>query len=102
MQRYMGKISGPLLDRIDIHIEVEPVPFEKLSDTRSEESSESIRKRVSAAREHQTLRFEAHPNINYNAPDEYPSNPQVLQIGFYVFGFIKKSHGTFVAFRAGV
>lgn len=67
MQRYMGKISGPLLDRIDIHIEVEPVPFEKLSDTRAEESSESIRKRVTAAREHQTLRFEAHPNINYNA-----------------------------------
>ena len=67
MQRYMGKISGPLLDRIDIHIEVEPVPFEKLSDTRAEESSESIRKRVTAARELQTLRFEAHPNINYNA-----------------------------------
>ncbi|MDA7694262.1 YifB family Mg chelatase-like AAA ATPase [Flavobacteriaceae bacterium] len=67
MQRYMGKISGPLLDRIDIHIEVEPVPFEKLSDTKAEESSESIRQRVSAARDLQTLRFETYPNINYNA-----------------------------------
>ena len=67
MHRYMGKISGPLLDRIDIHIEVEPVPFEKLADTRSEESSESIRQRVTAARELQTLRFQKHKKINYNA-----------------------------------
>ena len=44
MQRYLGKISGPLLDRIDIHIEVTPVPFEKLSDDRKGESSVEIRK----------------------------------------------------------
>ncbi len=50
MQRYMGKISGPLLDRIDIHIEVTPVPFEKLSDDRKGESSVDIRKRVTKAR----------------------------------------------------
>jgi len=67
MQRYMSKISGPLLDRIDIHIEVTPVPFDKLSDTRNAESSVEIRKRVTAARELQTLRFEQFENVHYNA-----------------------------------
>jgi magnesium chelatase family protein len=67
MQRYLSKISGPLLDRIDIHIEVTPVPFEKLSDTRKAESSVDIRERVTAAREIQTTRFSAIETINYNA-----------------------------------
>jgi magnesium chelatase family protein len=67
MQRYLSKISGPLLDRIDIHIEVTPVPFEKLSDNRKAESSVDIRKRVTAAREIQTERFENNLAINYNA-----------------------------------
>ena len=67
MQRYMGKISGPLLDRIDIHIEVTPVPFEKLSEERKGESSVDIRKRVTAARELQTNRFLELENVHYNA-----------------------------------
>jgi magnesium chelatase family protein len=67
MQRYMSKISGPLLDRIDIHIEVTPVPFDKLSDERKAESSVEIRKRVTAAREIQTKRFETVENVHYNA-----------------------------------
>ncbi|GMN05037.1 YifB family Mg chelatase-like AAA ATPase [Croceitalea sp. MTPC5] len=67
MQRYLSKISGPLLDRIDIHIEVTPVPFEKLSDDRKGEGSVEIRKRVTAAREIQTNRFAAFENIHYNA-----------------------------------
>ena len=67
MQRYLSKISGPLLDRIDIHIEVTPVPFDKLSEERKGESSVEIRKRVTAAREQQTVRFEKLPNIHYNA-----------------------------------
>jgi magnesium chelatase family protein len=67
MQRYLSKISGPLLDRIDIHIEVTPVPFEKLSDDRKGESSIDIRKRVTAARERQTVRFEDNENVHYNA-----------------------------------
>lgn len=67
MQRYLSKISGPLLDRIDIHIEVTPVPFEKLSDERKGESSIDIRKRVTAARERQTKRFERYENVHYNA-----------------------------------
>lgn len=67
MQRYLGKISGPLLDRIDIHIEVTPVPFEKLSEDRKGESSVEIRKRVTAAREIQTKRFLELENVHYNA-----------------------------------
>ncbi len=67
MQRYLGKISGPLLDRIDIHIEVTPVPFEKLSEERKGEGSLEIRKRVTAARELQTQRFAELENVHYNA-----------------------------------
>jgi len=67
MQRYMSKISGPLLDRIDIHIEVNPVPFEKLSDERKAESSSEIRKRVIEARNIQTERFKEYEHIHYNA-----------------------------------
>jgi magnesium chelatase family protein len=67
MQRYLSKISGPLLDRIDIHIEVTPVPFEKLSEDHKAESSVEIRKRVTAAREIQTKRFEDSDKVHYNA-----------------------------------
>ena len=67
MQRYLSKISGPLLDRIDIHIEVTPVPFDKLSDERKGESSAEIRARVTKAREKQAERFAAIDYIHYNA-----------------------------------
>ena len=67
MQRYLSKISGPLLDRIDIHIEVTPVPFEKLSEERKGESSIKIRERVTRAREIQTDRFEDIAHVHYNA-----------------------------------
>ncbi|MGB5555317.1 MAG: YifB family Mg chelatase-like AAA ATPase [Flavobacteriaceae bacterium] len=67
MQRYLSKISGPLLDRIDIHIEVTPVPFEKLSEDRKGEPSVDIRKRVTAAREIQSARFAELDNVHYNA-----------------------------------
>ncbi len=67
MNRYMSKISGPLLDRIDIHIEVTPVPFEKLSDERKAESSAEIRERVTFARELQSARFLEIETVNYNA-----------------------------------
>ncbi|WP_452219795.1 YifB family Mg chelatase-like AAA ATPase [Lacinutrix salivirga] len=67
MQRYLSKVSGPLLDRIDIHIEVTPVPFDKLSDDRKGETSVEIRKRVTAARKIQTTRFEASDSVHYNA-----------------------------------
>ncbi len=67
MQRYLSKVSGPLLDRIDIHIEVTPVPFDKLSDKRKGEGSIIIRERVTRGRELQTSRFKNHENIHYNA-----------------------------------
>ncbi len=67
MQRYLSKISGPLLDRIDIHIEVTPVPFDKLSEDRRGESSVAIRKRVIKARDIQTDRFVKLEKIHYNA-----------------------------------
>lgn len=67
IQRYMGKISGPLLDRIDIHIEVTPVPFEKLSEERKGEGSKIIRERVTKAREVQTQRFRETEQVHYNA-----------------------------------
>ncbi len=67
MQRYLSKVSGPLLDRIDIHIEVQPVPFEKLSETRKGEPSKVIRERVTKARELQTLRFSDSKIVHYNA-----------------------------------
>ena len=67
MQRYMSKISGPLLDRIDIHMEVQPVPFEKLTEERRGEPSSEIRKRVTKSREHQSDRFKDIENVHYNA-----------------------------------
>jgi magnesium chelatase family protein len=67
MQRYLGKISGPLLDRIDIHIEVTPVPFEKLTSEQLAERSAQIRERVTAARDIQTERFRESEKCHYNA-----------------------------------
>ena len=55
--KYQKRISGPLLDRIDIHIEVPRVDYQKLSSDRLGESSDAIRKRVQAARDRQTARF---------------------------------------------
>jgi len=58
VQKYLNRISGPLLDRIDIHIEVVPVPFEELSKNVVVESSHTIRERVICCREIQQKRFE--------------------------------------------
>ena len=67
VQRYMNRISGPLLDRIDIQIEVVPVPFEKMSEQHPSESSESIRARVVKARAIQETRFASYEGIHCNA-----------------------------------
>lgn len=67
VQKYLNRISGPLLDRIDIHIEVVPVPFEKLSELRPAESSEAVRYRVIKARKIQMERFRDHEGIHSNA-----------------------------------
>ena len=57
ISRYQKRLSGPLLDRIDIHVEVPRVPFQKLSDERRGEPSAAIRARVEAARARQSARF---------------------------------------------
>jgi magnesium chelatase family protein len=63
----MNRISGPLLDRIDIQIEVVPVPFEKISEQKPSETSEAVRNRVIRAREIQKNRFAGLPGIYCNA-----------------------------------
>jgi len=67
VQRYLNRISGPLMDRIDLHVEVTPVDFNQLSQTRPAESSADIRKRVIAAREIQQHRYRNTPEIYCNA-----------------------------------
>lgn len=67
VQKYLNKISGPLLDRIDIHVEVIPVPFEKLSGAPPSESSETIRQRVVKARQIQEERFVEWKGVYCNA-----------------------------------
>ncbi len=67
VQKYLNRISGPLLDRIDLHIEVIPVPFNKLSETPPAESSKEIRKRVIEARKIQAERFKNVKGVFCNA-----------------------------------
>jgi magnesium chelatase family protein len=69
VHRYLNKISGPLLDRIDLHIEVTPVTFDEMTANRKAESSEDIRIRVEKAREIQTKRFQT-----------YNEQPEVAQV----------------------
>ncbi|MCF8294921.1 MAG: YifB family Mg chelatase-like AAA ATPase [Bacteroidales bacterium] len=67
VQKYLNRISGPLLDRIDIHIEVVPVPFTKLAQIQPSEKSSVIRERVIAARKIQQERFVDYQGVNSNA-----------------------------------
>lgn len=67
IQKYIGRISGPLMDRIDLHIEVTPVDFGGLTSDRPIEKSIAIRERVMAARDIQTARFASRPDIHCNA-----------------------------------
>ncbi len=67
VQKYLNKISGPLLDRIDLHVEVTPVAFNELSSTKPQENSATIRERVIAAREKQAERYKDNLGIYCNA-----------------------------------
>ncbi|UII28928.1 YifB family Mg chelatase-like AAA ATPase [Fulvivirga maritima] len=67
VQRYLSKVSGPLLDRIDLHVEVTPVSFDEMTANRKTESSEEIRDRVIQARDKQIERFKETPAIYCNA-----------------------------------
>lgn len=80
VQKYLNKISGPLLDRIDLHVEVVAVPFEKLTEKSQGESSASIRKRVVEARKIQEERFKGSKNIHANAQMSPKQLRQVCRI----------------------
>ena len=67
IQNYLGRISGPLLDRIDLHVEVPAVKFREISSEQVGESSAKIRERVIAARQRQTARFAGRPSLVCNA-----------------------------------
>jgi magnesium chelatase family protein len=67
VQKYLNKISGPLLDRVDLHLEVTPVTLDEMMVQRPSEGSKSIRNRVIKAREFQSTRFQSSPDIFSNA-----------------------------------
>ena len=67
IERYLSRVSGPLLDRIDLHLLVPAVPYRDLADVRPSEASAAIRERVEAARVRQRERFEGQPGIYANA-----------------------------------
>ena len=67
VQKYLGKISGPLLDRIDLQIEIAPLSFDEMSQTTASEPSTAIRERVVKARQRQEERYRDHPLIHCNA-----------------------------------
>jgi len=72
VQRYLSKVSGPLLDRIDLHVEVVPVSFDEMTASRTSETSSQIRERVVRARQIQSERFRQQQEIYCNAM--MPSN----------------------------
>jgi magnesium chelatase family protein len=80
VQRYLNKVSGPLLDRIDLHVEVTPVKFDELTSTRKTESSKSIRERVIEGRERQKERFKDNPEVFCNAMMPSHQVKEVCQI----------------------
>jgi magnesium chelatase family protein len=67
VQKYLNRISGPLLDRIDIHVEVTPVSFRELSEIRSSENSSAVRERVIVARKIQEKRYAENQGVHCNA-----------------------------------
>jgi magnesium chelatase family protein len=67
VQRYLSRVSGPLLDRIDLHVEVVPVSFDEMTAKRNVETSEQIRQRVINAREVQSFRFKDQKDVYCNA-----------------------------------
>ena len=101
VDRYLGRISGPLLDRMDLHVEVMPVEFEELSSQEESESSAQVRARVNAARKRQTERYEG---LGFACNAEIPPNrlrqacpttqegERLLRRAFEKFGFSARSY----------
>lgn len=102
IEKYMGKISGPLLDRIDIQIEVSPVKYQKLEEEKIVESSEEIKKRVNKARKIQQERYKE--NKIYSNAELTPKlvskyckldkeSKKILQSAFERLGLSARAHG---------
>ena len=91
VQKYLSKISGPLLDRIDLHVEVTPVNFSELSSSREAEKSSLIRERVMKAREVQDKRFAENELLHYNAQMSSNMVRQICVIDEVGQGLIKKA-----------
>jgi magnesium chelatase family protein len=89
--KYLNKISGPLLDRIDLHVEVTPVSFDQIASTRKNESSAEIRERVIKAREIQTKRFENYSEIHSNAMMPPEMVKEICDIGEAGKALLKKA-----------
>lgn len=102
VERYLGRVSGPLLDRIDLHIEVPAVPFAELSSTRKEETSAQIRQRVNEARKRQQERYQGQ---SFSCNGDIPASllqtmcpttqeaSRLMQRAFESFGFSARTYG---------
>jgi len=99
--RYMGKISGPLLDRIDIHIEVTPVKYEKLGNEEQGESSETIKERVNQAKKIQFERYKEHgifsnSELTPSLMDKYckldSQSKKILEMAFHKLGLSARAY----------
>lgn len=91
VQKYLNKVSGPLLDRIDLHVEVTPVPFSELSSQHQSEDSTTIRERVIRAREIQALRYTDYPGIYANAQMSSKLLREICQISSVGENLLKKA-----------
>ena len=91
VQKYLNKISGPLLDRIDLHVEVTPVAFSELSSKTKGEPSAVIRDRVIAARSMQTARYESTPGVYANAQMSSKQLREICIINIAAEALLKKS-----------
>lgn len=102
INKYMNKISGPLLDRIDIQIEVTPVNYEELDNQKAEECSESIKQRVNRARKIQRNRYEkqgiySNSELTPNLIEKYckldNESKKILQIAFEKLKLSARAYG---------
>ncbi len=91
VQKYLNKVSGPLLDRIDLHVEVTPVAFSELSSQQKGEASSVIRERVIRAREIQAQRYKEHPGIYANAQMSSKQLREICVIGTVGENLLKKA-----------
>lgn len=101
IKRYVGKISGPMLDRIDLHIEVKPVEYEKLAFTNKSETSKEIRNRVNAARNIQLERYKeigifCNAELDSNLLEKFckldKKSREIMQRAFEKFGLSARAH----------